>query len=95
MNTSNNSIAELAYRLWQARGCPHDGSSEQDWIEAERMAAGAAQQNLSGAKNGDETSIESFPAVDPAAGHTPAAPPSNSPQKWSGRPSEKPRRDRK
>ncbi len=28
-------IANLAYSLWQQRGCPQ-GSSEQDWIEAER-----------------------------------------------------------
>jgi hypothetical protein len=29
-------IADLAYALWQARGCP-EGSSEIDWIEAERQ----------------------------------------------------------
>jgi hypothetical protein len=28
-------IANLAYALWQQRGCPQ-GSSEQDWFEAER-----------------------------------------------------------
>ena len=28
-------IANLAYALWQQRGCPQ-GSSEQDWIEAEQ-----------------------------------------------------------
>lgn len=28
-------IARLAYRLWQARGCP-EGSPEQDWFDAER-----------------------------------------------------------
>ena len=28
-------ITQLAYQLWQARGCP-DGSPDQDWFEAER-----------------------------------------------------------
>jgi hypothetical protein len=28
-------IAQLAYSLWQARGCPH-GSAEEDWFAAER-----------------------------------------------------------
>jgi len=28
-------IAQLAYSLWQARGCPY-GSPEQDWFAAER-----------------------------------------------------------
>lgn len=29
-------ISKLAYALWQQRGCP-EGTSEQDWIEAERL----------------------------------------------------------
>jgi hypothetical protein len=29
-------IAQLAYQLWVARGCP-DGSADQDWLEAERQ----------------------------------------------------------
>jgi hypothetical protein len=32
-------IAKLAYQLWQARGCP-EGSSEDDWLEAERQLQG-------------------------------------------------------
>jgi hypothetical protein len=32
-------IANLAYSLWQARGCP-DGSAEQDWFEAEQTVRG-------------------------------------------------------
>ena len=28
-------IAELAYALWQARGCP-EGSPEEDWFQAEQ-----------------------------------------------------------
>jgi hypothetical protein len=32
----HRSIGELAYRLWQSRGCP-DGTAEQDWLDAERQ----------------------------------------------------------
>ncbi len=28
------SVAELAYQLWKARGCPH-GSDQEDWFLAE------------------------------------------------------------
>jgi hypothetical protein len=31
---NQNDIAQLAYVLWQRRGCP-DGSAEIDWLEAE------------------------------------------------------------
>jgi len=42
--TSKQSIAELAYRLWNERGRPH-GSEEEDWLEAERqLAANAAER---------------------------------------------------
>jgi Protein of unknown function (DUF2934) len=32
----SRSIGELAYQLWQARGCPQ-GTAEQDWLDAERQ----------------------------------------------------------
>ena len=32
---SHEAIAQLAFALWQERGCPH-GSPEQDWLRAER-----------------------------------------------------------
>jgi hypothetical protein len=32
----HRSIGELAYRLWQSRGCP-EGTAEQDWLDAERQ----------------------------------------------------------
>jgi DUF2934 family protein len=32
---SEQDIAALAYKYWQARGCP-DGSAEEDWFRAER-----------------------------------------------------------
>jgi hypothetical protein len=31
----HENIAQLAYILWQQRGCP-DGSAEKDWFEAEQ-----------------------------------------------------------
>jgi hypothetical protein len=31
---SQDDIAQLAYALWQRRGCP-EGSAETDWLEAE------------------------------------------------------------
>jgi len=31
---TNEKIQQLAYSLWEQRGCP-EGSSEQDWIDAE------------------------------------------------------------
>jgi Protein of unknown function (DUF2934) len=36
--SSKQSIAELAYHLWNARGRPH-GSEEENWLEAERRLA--------------------------------------------------------
>lgn len=42
-------IAQLAYTLWQQRGCP-EGSAELDWIEAEarllpnRLQAGSGRR---------------------------------------------------
>jgi hypothetical protein len=38
--TASASIAQLAYALWEGRGSPV-GSSEQDWIEAERQLGNA------------------------------------------------------
>jgi hypothetical protein len=35
---SHESIAALAYQLWEARGCP-EGSPEQDWNHAQQMLA--------------------------------------------------------
>jgi hypothetical protein len=46
--SSEKSIAELAYRLWNARGRP-DGSAEEDWLEAERRLAMPAEADRAGA----------------------------------------------
>jgi Protein of unknown function (DUF2934) len=32
----HNEIAELAHKLWEARGCP-DGSSHEDWLHAKEQ----------------------------------------------------------
>jgi hypothetical protein len=40
---SQQDIANLAYALWQQRGSP-DGSSEQDWIEAENQLRNSSGQ---------------------------------------------------
>ncbi len=40
MHPEHRSIGELAYRLWQARGCP-EGSAEQDWLDAEKQLQSA------------------------------------------------------
>jgi hypothetical protein len=40
-NPSQQDIANLAYALWQQRGCP-EGSAEEDWTEAERQLVHAS-----------------------------------------------------
>jgi LmbE family N-acetylglucosaminyl deacetylase len=42
MHPDHRSISELAYQLWQARGCP-GGTAEHDWVEAERQLANQAR----------------------------------------------------
>jgi len=65
-------ISDLAYELWQARGCP-EGSAEVDWIEAERQVKG---------RDADSALRETFPASDPVASVIPDEPPSNADDKW-------------
>jgi hypothetical protein len=36
MQPEQKSIGELAYLLWQSRGCP-EGTAEQDWLDAEKQ----------------------------------------------------------
>jgi Protein of unknown function (DUF2934) len=40
MHNEFHAIQDLAYQLWEARGRP-DGSSELDWLEAERQILAA------------------------------------------------------
>jgi hypothetical protein len=44
MHPEHRSIGELAYRLWQARGCP-EGSAERDWLDAEKQLRSAQRTN--------------------------------------------------
>jgi hypothetical protein len=82
--SSYQSTAELAYRLWSARGYPH-GSAEQDWLEAERQlaTAGNAGQNGRESERSIDASLrETFPASDPPSSHLPDLPPANADEKW-------------
>jgi hypothetical protein len=40
--TDDGTIRQLAYELWQARGCPV-GSAETDWFAAERQLENPSQ----------------------------------------------------
>jgi hypothetical protein len=84
MSTSNKSIAERAYELWQQRGCP-DGSAEQDWFEAKHLTEQSAAAAPADSQGEDEASIESFPASDPPASHSLDVPPSIADEKWIAR----------
>src|SRR5579864_3318510 len=82
MHPERTSIGELAYRIWQARGCP-EGTAEQDWLDAEKQlqaAQRAAESTASGAL--DRSLKDTFPASDPPASHRPDVPPANAEAKW-------------
>ena len=90
--SSKQSIAELAYHLWNARGRPH-GSEEEDWLEAERRLATAKEADREGGGPGGASDAtlnldaspketlaspkETLPAPYPAAGHSPEISSSN------------------
>ena len=76
------SIAELAYRLWEARGRPA-GDAERDWFEAEQQLCRQAVTPASSSKAIDESSKESFPASDPPGSRLPDVPPANAEAKWA------------
>jgi len=88
MTTDTKPIAEIAYALWRTRGSPY-GSPEEDWFEAQRLAAPSAGQQPPAADEApgegaiDEALSESFPASDPPATHTADVPPSNTDAKWT------------
>jgi hypothetical protein len=78
----HRSIGEIAYQLWQARGCPQ-GSAEQDWLEAERrLDAAQPKPPVTATKAVDESLKASFPASDPPASQLPDQPPVNADEKW-------------
>jgi hypothetical protein len=90
----HRSIGELAYRLWQSRGCP-EGTAEQDWLDAERQLL-EMQYTARPAKSEavDDPLKRTFPASDPPAGHGPDQPPANADAKWkaAAAPKKPPRR---
>jgi hypothetical protein len=87
MQPERTSIGELAYRLWQAHGCP-EGTAEQDWLDAEKQLQSAPRATEQRAPEPtasnavDRSSQESFPASDPPANHQPDVPPANADAKW-------------
>jgi len=86
MHSEHRSVRELAYQIWQARGCPK-GTAEQDWQEAERQLAApkaqAAPKTQAAASEAvDASSKDSFPASDPPATQGPDEPPANAAAKW-------------
>jgi hypothetical protein len=62
MNMIPKSVAQIAYQLWESRGCP-DGSAERDWLEAERLLQFANTVDYAG-----DALDESAPAASVAAG---------------------------
>jgi len=86
MHPEHRSIGELAYSLWQARGCP-EGSAERDWLDAEKQLrsaqrAGDARTESAASDATDRSLQDTFPASDPPASHRPDEPPANADAKW-------------
>ena len=74
MHPEHRSIGELAYSLWQSRGCP-DGSAEQDWLDAEKQLKAAQRAT-------DPRTIEPRAAKPRAVEPRAAEPPANADAKW-------------
>jgi Protein of unknown function (DUF2934) len=81
MHPEHRSVSELAYQLWQARGCP-DGTAEQDWREAERQLAARPAAQAAASEAVDASLKDTFPASDPPATQRPDEPPANAEAKW-------------
>jgi hypothetical protein len=81
MHPEDRSIGELAYRLWQAQGCP-DGTAEQDWLEAEKQLRASPPARPRSSEAIDDSLKSTFPASDPPASHLPDVPPANAAAKW-------------
>jgi hypothetical protein len=100
MHPENRSIGELAYSLWQARGCP-EGSAERDWLDAEKQlrstqrttaearATEARATEPTGSDAIDRTLQATFPASDPPASQLADEPPANAEAKWKAAASRK------
>jgi hypothetical protein len=92
MHPEHRSIGELAYHLWQARGCP-EGNAERDWLDAEKQLKGAqrpieprtteSRASDSTSSNAIDSSLKAtFPASDPPASQRADEPPANADAKW-------------
>jgi DUF2934 family protein len=81
MHPEHRSVGELAYQLWQARGCP-DGTAEQDWLDAERQLRAARTIQTTRSETTDASLRDTFPASDPPATQRPDKPPVNADAKW-------------
>ena len=79
MHPEHRSIGELAYHLWQARGCP-EGSAEQDWLDAERQLR-SGPRAVEPTAAADQRSDEPVASAEPQwkAPRAPRAPPTGSP----------------
>jgi Protein of unknown function (DUF2934) len=78
----HRSIGELAYRLWQSRGCP-EGTAEKDWLDAERqLLASPSTARPVKSEAVDDSLKATFPASDPQASYGPDQPPANADAKW-------------
>lgn len=91
MHPEHRSIGELAYRLWQARGCPH-GTAEQDWFQAEKQLQASLKARPRSSEAVDDALKGTFPASDPPASHLPDVPPANAALKWKAAEASRPRR---
>jgi hypothetical protein len=90
----HRSIGELAYRLWQSRGCP-EGTAEQDWLDAERQLL-SIQSTVRPVKSDavDDSLKGTLPASDPPASRGPDQPPAKTDATWKAAtpPKKSPRR---
>lgn len=76
MHPEHRTIGELAYHLWQARGCP-EGTAEKDWLDAEKQLRAQRANDTT-----DRSLQDTFPASDPPASQRPDEPPANADAKW-------------
>lgn len=97
----HDAIRNLAYQLWQQRGC-QGGSPEDDWRRAEEILRNQEVANTTGGAPGerqkatekvDHAVEESFPASDPPAVHSTDEPPVNAGAKWKAAKAAKVARD--
>ncbi len=63
MQPEEKSIGELAYRLWQSRGCPA-GTAEQDWLDAEKQLC--AMRSTAGQPSTQTAKLQSTKSDPPA-----------------------------